>query len=156
MVPPHLERRLSSLREAARLLDGAFRVPGTRRRFGWDPILGLVPWIGDAVTLVFGGILLVTAVQLRVPRVVQARILIVALLDFVIGLVPIAGDAVDFAFRANARNMALLERHAYESHPPSWRDWLLVGGFMAALLLALAIPVFLLAMLLSSLEIGLL
>lgn len=146
---------MSGIREAARLLDGAFRVPGTRRRFGWDPVLGLVPWFGDAVTLVFGAILLVTAVQMRVPRVVQARILIVTLLDFVIGLVPIAGDAVDFAFRANARNLALLERHVYESHPPSWRDWLLVGGFMTAMLLALAIPLLLLSLLLSSLGIGL-
>ena len=151
MVPRHLERRLEGLRSGARLLDGAFRVPRTNRRFGWDPIVGLIPWLGDAVTLVFGAIVFVTAVQLRVPRVVQARILFIALFDFAVGLVPLAGDLVDFFYRANARNLALLEKHAYESHPPDREDWAIVGVTLGALALVLFVPLLVLALLLRSL-----
>lgn len=152
-MPPHLERRLDWLRNATRLLDGAFRLPGTNRQFGWDPILGLVPWAGDSITLVMGAIMFVTAVQLRVPRIVQARIILTALLDFTAGLVPVAGDLVDFIYRANARNMALLERHAYESHPPDREDWLIVVATLVALCLALVLPLVALALLLRSLGI---
>jgi hypothetical protein len=153
-VPPHLERRLASLRHFARVLDGAFRVPGTNRRFGWDPIVGLVPWVGDAVTLLFGLVAFITAVQLRVPRVVQVRIAFTALIDFVLGLLPVAGDLFDFAFRANARSMALLDRHAFDARPPSLGDYLFVAVVLGVMALAVLLPVLVVAWLMRTLDIG--
>jgi Domain of unknown function (DUF4112) len=107
-------------------------------------VLGLVPWIGDAVTLLFGAVLLVTAAQLRVPRVIQARIAFTAMLDFILGLVPVAGDLFDFAFRANARSMALLDRHAYERRPSSFGDRFFVAVVLGAMTACVAVPALLL------------
>src|SRR5437763_4845495 len=101
--------RIHLLRRWARLFDTAFHVPGTRFRFGLDPLIGLVPGIGDLVSPIFGVLIIWHAASLRVPRVVIARMVINAVVDGVAGSVPIIGDALDFAWRANEWNMALLE-----------------------------------------------
>ena len=79
----NVDRRLEGLRVWQRLLDSAFRVPGTGIRFGWDAIIGLVPWVGDAVTALFGSVIIFHAYQLRLPRVVQLRMLINIVIDVV-------------------------------------------------------------------------
>ena len=90
------------------------RVPHARHqiRFGLDPIVGLIPGLGDISTPVFAALLLLQAVRMRLPLVVQARMVLNAAIDMLIGLVPILGDLVDFGWKANLRNLALLERHA--------------------------------------------
>ena len=79
--------RLETLREWQRLLDSAFRVPGTGIRFGWDPLIGLIPWVGDALTALLGCALIVQAHQMRVPRVVQLRMLMNVGIDLLVGVV---------------------------------------------------------------------
>jgi hypothetical protein len=133
--------RLHALRKLQRLLDEAFRVPGTRVRFGWDAIVGLVPWAGDVLTALLGGAILVHAHQVRVPRVVQARMLINLALDIVIGLVPFAGDVADVFWKANTKNLALLERHAASPGPASPGDWWFVGVVIAAVVALAVLPI---------------
>jgi C4-dicarboxylate transporter len=106
-------RTLAALRKWSVLLDSAFRVPGTNFKFGLDPLLGLVPGIGDLTTPFFATLLLLHAVRLRIPRVVQLRMLMNAAIDLGIGVVPVVGDLFDFGWKANVRNLALLERHAH-------------------------------------------
>src|SRR5947209_13955115 len=89
------DRGLDSIRKLMRLLDEAFRVPGTNLRFGWDPIIGLVPWIGDVLTAVLGSAIVVKAHRLRVPGVVQIRMLLNIGIDVLVGVVPVVGDAAD-------------------------------------------------------------
>jgi Domain of unknown function (DUF4112) len=134
------ERRLDVLRSASRLLDSAFVVPGTGYRVGLDPILGLLPGLGDLVSPLFTIGLIWQARDLGIPRVVQLRMIFNVAIDAVLGLVPVAGDLFDFAWKANDRNMALIERHAYEEHGGSASDWGFVVAMIAVLLLIAALP----------------
>ncbi len=135
-----LERRLNALRSLQRLLDEAFRVPGTNLRFGWDPIIGLIPWAGDVLTAVLSCAVLVQAYHMRLPRVVQLRMLLNIGLDTLIGVVPFLGDVTDMFWKANTKNLALLERHAAEVRPASPGDWLFVSGVIAAIVAMAAVP----------------
>ena len=108
------------------LLDSQFRVPGTNIRFGLDAIIGLIPGIGDISTPIFAALLLLQGVRMRLPIVVQARMVLNAAIDMLVGFVPILGDLVDIGFKANLRNLALLERHARRGVPPSRSDYIFV------------------------------
>ena len=88
------QARLAALRRLAELLDSAFIVPGTTYRIGLDPIIGLVPWVGDLVSPVFTIALLWQARDVRVPKVVLARMIFNAAVDGIIGAIPFAGDLV--------------------------------------------------------------
>ncbi len=141
-------RNLERLRQWARLLDSAFHVPGTRVRFGLDAILGLVPGLGDLATPAFALLLLLHAFRMRLPAVVQARMVLNAGLDLLLGLVPILGDIADIGFKANLRNLALLERHARPGVPASRGDYVFVLAFAIVLVFIAVAPLVLLAWLL--------
>jgi len=117
---------LDALRRYAVLLDSQFRVPGTGIRFGLDAIVGLIPGLGDISTPIFAAMLIVQAVRMRLPAVVQARIVLNAAIDMLLGFIPIAGDLADIGFKANLRNLALLERHARPGVPPAKSDYVFV------------------------------
>ncbi len=95
----------------ATLFDTAFILPGTNVRFGVELLLRLIPGIGDAFASVLSCYLLYEAHRLGVPRLLLARMVGNVLLEGVVGVVPLAGDAFDVFFRANRRNVALLRRH---------------------------------------------
>lgn len=128
-------------RRVADLLDSRFRIPGTSVRFGIDPILSLIPGVGDLASPAFTVALLVQAVYQRVPRVIMLRMLINALIDALIGAVPVAGAVGDLFYRANLRNLALLERHARPGVPPSRADrtFVLVAAGVFGLLLLIPV-----------------
>jgi len=92
----------------ADLLDRAFRLPGTSIRFGLDAIIGLVPVIGDSVTLGLGLYPVLEAVRLGVGPLVVARMLLNLGIDWLIGLVPLIDIVLDVAYKANVRNVHLL------------------------------------------------
>ena len=139
-----LPDRLQRLRQLQFLLDNAFRIPGTRLRVGLDPIIGLVPWVGDLLTTAFSVAVLVQANRLRVPRVVQLRMLFNVGLDTVVGAIPFAGDVADAFWKSNARNFALLERHAGAPQSASAGDYAFAIGMLVALLGLALIPLFVL------------
>lgn len=132
------------LRRVARALDSAVRVPGTSFRFGLDPVLGLIPGVGDLVSPLFTLGILFQARDLGVPRIVQLRMIFNVAIDVLTGFVPLIGDLFDFAWKANNLNMALLERHAYEEHKPSAGDWAFVAMCVALLVVIAAVPFLLL------------
>jgi uncharacterized protein DUF4112 len=142
-------RTLAALRKWSVLLDSAFRVPGTNLSFGLDPILGLIPGIGDLTTPLFAALLLLHGVRMRIPRVIQLRMLINAAIDVVIGLVPVIGDFFDFGWKANVRNLALLERYAHPESKPSRGDWIFVLSIVGVLIALMVIPVMFAVWLLS-------
>lgn len=129
-------------RRLAVLLDGAVTIPGTNVKIGLDPILGLLlPELGDALTAVLSLSLLAAAVKRRVPKVVLGRMLLNIALDAVLGAIPLFGDVFDFAFRANERNLALLEQHLGDpSRKPTLGDRLVVAALVAAGLALVALP----------------
>ena len=124
---------ISWLRWWAELLDSRFRIPGTKIRFGIDPILSLIPGLGELSTPMFTALVLAQALRQRVPGVVILRMVVNALIDAAIGAVPVAGTVADIFWRANNVNLALLERHLRHARPPTRGDyvvfWLIVGVF---------------------------
>ena len=94
----------------ARLLDQAFRVPGTSWRFGLDPVLGLLPVAGDLLSAAIGAYGVLLAGQLGAPSSLITRMLLNLFVDTAIGSVPFLGDLFDFGFKANTRNRMLLEQ----------------------------------------------
>ena len=142
-------RTLAALRRWSVLLDSAFRVPGTTMTFGLDPILGLIPGLGDLTTPLFAGLLLLHAVRMKLPRVVQLRMVMNAAIDLLIGVVPVVGDLFDFGWKANVRNLALLERYAHPGSRATAGDWLFVLIVIGLLVAAAVIPIVTAAWLLS-------
>ena len=92
-----------------RVWDEAVRVPGTRFAVGLDPLVGLVPGLGDALGALVAGSVLFAALRAGVPAAVAVRMLLNIALDASVGAIPVAGDLFDAGFRANARNVTLLE-----------------------------------------------
>jgi len=138
-------RRIELLRRWSRLMDSAYRVPGTSIRFGWDPLVGLVPGVGDVATASFAVTILYHAYLLGVPRVVLLRMVLNILIDLAAGLVPIAGDVADVAWKSNSLNLALLERHERPGAKPTSGDWaivllavIVIGGVLALVLLSVS------------------
>lgn len=105
---PSVERA----RAMGRLLDDAFRVPGTGFRIGLDPILGVVPYVGDGVASIGSLYIVFVGFRLGLPRRVIARMLAYVALDFFLGSVPLIGSVVDAVVKVNRRNVALVEAHA--------------------------------------------
>lgn len=100
--------RLRRLERFADLLDSRFRVPGTDLRFGLDGLVGLIPGIGDTVTAIGGFFIIQQARALGVRRRTIARMVGNLMVDAVVGAVPVVGDAFDFAWKSNLRNIRLL------------------------------------------------
>lgn len=105
------DRALIRARRLATLLDAAVRIPGTRIRVGLDPLLGLVPGGGDVAGALLAGGVVLAAARLGAPASVLARMLGNLAVDALLGTVPLAGDLFDVAWKANLRNVHLLEEH---------------------------------------------
>lgn len=142
MSSPLVDDRYSSTalsvdraRVLARALDSAVRIPGTNMRFGLDAVLGLVPGLGDVAGAAMSSYLVLLGSRLGAPKPVLARMVLNVALDTLAGVVPVVGDLFDVAWKANTRNMALLER--YIDRPAATRKS--SGAFMLAILTALAL-----------------
>jgi len=98
-------------RTVSTLMDEAVRLPGTGFRVGIDPLLGLVPFGGDTVAFVLSLYPVVEAARLGLPRTTLARMLLNVGIDFLVGSVPVLGTLFDAVWKANERNVRLMERH---------------------------------------------
>ena len=110
------ERALRRLEKLGSLLDSRFRLPGGFR-FGLDPLIGLVPGVGDAASAIVALYIVLEAWRLGASRGTLARMLLNVGLDFGVGVIPIVGDVADFVFKSNRRNLDLLRRHLGRGAP---------------------------------------
>jgi hypothetical protein len=106
-----LDRRLERLRTVGWVLDSSFRIPRTRIRFGVDTIIGLVPGLGDLIAGALSLYIIAESARLGVPRSLLARMGWNVAVDTLVGEIPILGDLFDIVWKANMRNLALLEEH---------------------------------------------
>jgi hypothetical protein len=104
-----------------RLMDDLFEIPLLKRRFGLDPLIGLVPVVGDLIPAAIGLYLVFEARELGASRWLQAKMVGNLLLDLLVGAVPMFGDFFDFMFRAHHRNLKLLQKELGE-------PWIDAGG----------------------------
>jgi hypothetical protein len=102
---------LERIKRLAWLLDNSIGIPGTRWRIGLDPLFGLIPGLGDLVGAAFSGWILLQAERLGASRHTLLRMLWNGVVETVIGAIPLLGDIFDAAWKANAKNVVLLERH---------------------------------------------
>lgn len=130
--------RLEGPRAVARVLDDLVRIPGTRVSFGLDPLIGLLPVAGDLAGALFSAYILVVGARMGAPASVLMRMGGNIAIDTVVGAVPVLGDLFDFGWKANRRNLALLER--YEATPAAVRrgSRALVATVLLVLLVLLA------------------
>lgn len=115
------------------LLDNSIPIPGTRHRFGLDAIIGLVPGLGDILSSGLGLLIVARAAQRGLPNIVLARMLANVALDFVVGAIPLLGDAFDFWFKSNARNIALLRRYGEDPTASTSGQWAFFIGLVVAI-----------------------
>ena len=138
--PDQREReQLRALAETiAKILDASFVLPGSSIRIGLDPLLGLVPGIGDVIANLIGSSLLFIATRLGVPRIVIFRMAMNIFLNMALGIIPGIGDLFSVWFRSNLRNAYLLQRYAQTQSPPSTiKDWLYVVSLIILMLTVL-------------------
>lgn len=106
-----IDAALARVTLVARLMDSIVAIPGTNVRLGFDALLGLVPILGDLLSQAIASYIIWEARQLGVSKLTLWRMIGNSLIDTVIGAIPLAGDAFDVAFRANMRNLKLLQQH---------------------------------------------
>jgi hypothetical protein len=109
-----VERALLRSAKLADLLDTRLRIPGTRIRFGLDPLISLIPVAGDTLALILGLYPVVEAVRFRLGLRIVVRMLLNLGIDWLVGLVPLIGFVPDVIYKANLRNAALLQRSLRE------------------------------------------
>jgi len=138
LLPPEEKRKREGLEPLfkwiAFIMDEIIRVPGTKFRFGLDPLIGLIPGIGDTSSALVSAFALIQAVRLGVPRVLLMRMTFNILVNEVVGIIPVIGDSFSFWFKSNARNYEIIKNHRLGSSVPRRSDWLFVIGILILLL----------------------
>ena len=131
------------LRKHARMLDGAIAIPGTKRRVGLDPLIGLIPGIGDALGAVIGAIYLLAGVRHRVGVPMLFRMAGSIAADLVVGAIPVLGDLFDAFYASNEQNVERIigARHRQKEPRSAKGTLVLVGVALLALLLVLVVGV---------------
>lgn len=146
-----LPRDLVALRNFGILLDRAFQIPGTERRVGIAPIIGLAPGIGDFIGAILSTWIVVGALRHRVPAPKILRMVGNIIMDAAIGTIPIIGDIFDFLFQENLSNVAILLKYRNRQKPPrstaqiSLIALLILMTIMVTVVLMIALLILLLA-----------
>jgi hypothetical protein len=113
----HREEDIRRLESIADLLDSRFRIPGTDIRFGLDALLGLIPGLGDSVSLLPALYLMMEAKRLGASKFLLTRMAMNVGIDWLVGSIPLLGDIFDVGFKANRRNIKLLRDTLTASSP---------------------------------------
>src|SRR5437868_1347322 len=139
VLPPEEKEKQAQLEPLfkwlALIMDQFLRLPGTKFRFGLDPIIGLIPGLGDTASAIISALSLVYAARCGLPKVLLARMSLNILLNEIIGIIPGIGDAFSFWFKSNTRNYELMQRHFGAPRKPRSSDWIFVAAILGALVI---------------------
>ncbi len=127
MHKTQIEESKDKLNRLARLLDSTFRIPGTQFRFGLDGLVGMIPGIGDAVGAIISSHILTQAAQMGAPKSLLIKMAFNIGIDAILGLVPVVGDIFDFVWKANLRNVQLLNDYLEQPQKTITHSRLFVG-----------------------------
>lgn len=106
---------------------------GTRLRFGLDPLIGLIPGLGDTASAIVSAMTLIYAARCGLPKILLVRMSANILINEVVGIIPGIGDAFSFWFKSNSRNYELLQRHWGAPRRKRTSDWIFVGTILGLL-----------------------
>ena len=132
-----LPKDLRALRQFARLMDNAFTIPGTSRGIGLDPILGLIPGLGDVISALFSSWMLLGALRHRVPKRKIMRMIFNIAVDLLVGLIPFLGDIFDIFFTENLANVEIIVQHRRRDREP--RSYGSIAFTFALIFIAIAV-----------------
>jgi hypothetical protein len=153
VLPPEEQARKAQLEPLfkwlAQIMDDFLRVPGTRLRFGLDPLIGLIPGLGDTASALVSAMTLIYAARSGLPKILVARMALNILINEFVGIIPGIGDAFSFWFKSNRRNYDLLQRHrtapaatGASYRRPRMSDWIFVSVILGALAIVVIAGVF--------------
>jgi hypothetical protein len=132
---------MGRLRTFVRLMDDAVQIPGTNFRIGLDALIGLIPGVGDIAGGLMSGMVILAAARSGAPRSLIARMVVNTGIDVIFGALPILGDLFDAGWKANRRNLNLLERYLERPADTRRASMLYVIGAIAVLILIVAASV---------------
>ena len=132
-----LPANLKGISALAKLMDSQFRIPGTEYRFGLDSVIGLIPGVGDLSTFAVSGYMLTLMAKNGASGFVMARMILNILIDAIIGSIPLIGDIFDLGFKANNRNMKLMQEH-YQEGRHRGSSWKVIFPVLLVLFLVIA------------------
>lgn len=137
LLPPEEKEKRASLdplfRWIAFIMDDFLRIPGTKLRFGLDPIIGLLPGIGDTGSAIISALALIAAARRGIPKILLARMSLNILINELVGIIPGIGDAFSFWFKSNVRNYELLKNYSAVPGRSRKSDWIFMIAVLAAL-----------------------
>ena len=117
----------------ALIMDEFLRFPGTKIRFGLDPIIGLLPGIGDVSSAIISAVALIHAARYGVPKILLARMAMNILINELVGIIPGLGDAFSFWFKSNVRNYKLFRQYAAAPERSRRGDWIFLVAVLSLL-----------------------
>lgn len=130
-----------NLEHLVALLDDIFRIPMTGIRFGLDPVIGLIPGVGDWITGAISFLMLVAGWRRGLPRVALARMVVNIGIDSLVGTVPVVGDIFDVGWKSNRKNFTLLQAYREpKRRSQTWRDWAFLIALTGTVGLLLVAP----------------
>ncbi len=148
--------QVDRLRSLAHLLDDAIPIPGTNYRVGIDPILGLFPGIGDYLGMILSAYIVFQAFRMEVPKETLLRMGVNVAIDTLVGIVPVLGDLFDAGWKANQKNIALVESHLDSPENRQQSDLgfilLLLGALVLAVVVITVVPLIIIALFLQAIN----
>lgn len=145
------DKTRKKLERLAWYLDSAIKVPGFNARFGLDGLIGLIPGVGDAITALISSVVISEAARMGAPKVLLLKMAFNVLVDAVVGAIPLVGDIFDFAWKANNRNVSLLNDYLDSPRETTVNSRAFVWGLSAALLALVILVGYLLVLLFQAL-----
>jgi hypothetical protein len=146
VLPPEEKDKRARLeplfRWVAIVMDELIAFPNTKFKFGLDPVIGLVPGIGDTASAIVSALVLIQAARRGVPKILLARMSLNILINEIVGIIPGLGDAFSFWFKSNKRNYQLLLAHTAAPQRARASDWLFVIVVLAVLFIIVATGIF--------------
>jgi len=127
-LSPEMEQLRKRMERLAWLLDNSIRIPFIGYRIGLDALLGLIPGVGDAAGALMSGYIFYSAIKMKAPLSVLGRMGVNIVFELVFGMIPVLGDIFDMTFKANERNMQLVNAWLDRPRKTQKSSKLLLGG----------------------------
>jgi hypothetical protein len=146
VLPPEEKDKRARLkplfRWVAMVMDELIGLPNSKFKFGLDPLIGLIPGIGDTASAIVSALVLIQAARRGLPKILLARMSLNILINEIVGIIPGLGDVFSFWFKSNKRNYQLLLAHAEKPRRARISDWLFVIATLSILFVTVATGIY--------------
>tara|TARA_Y100000746_G_scaffold210404_1_gene200696 strand:+ start:373 stop:810 length:438 start_codon:yes stop_codon:yes gene_type:complete len=128
------EEKLIRLKRLSERLDNTFTIPGTKYKIGIEALIGAVPIIGDLIGGILASYIMYSGMKMGAPPRIIARMAVNIAIDFAIGSIPIIGDLFDFVWKANRKNVELIEDATLDDKEEQKLNYLIITALILVLL----------------------